>query len=329
MTLRYYFCGGAGINIGKALCNAASTAVSPTNRKADMVGLDSSSANDSEGLFDVCRMPSAVGNDGLANGSGKVQSTNYPKAVPFIKETLAKHAPGTFNVVVFGTSGGTGPMLGALLIRELLQTNRPVVALLISDHTSIIEMKNSVTTLRNLANQTSVDQLNRPIAFIEAINSNDRTRGQVNKQIIDNLNLLSVFLNEDNEEADYEDISNLLNYNKVIGVPASLSRIHFFNKEDAVNYTGKPPVAFCSLFGSRDEVVPRFVGGGYRITGVLGEENGVAGMAEIHMTLDHGEALEDLQKQIVLLETQQASKSLSYSSSAAFAGGDQNGMSFD
>lgn len=329
MSLRYYFCGGAGINIGKALCNAPAGSVSPINRKADMVGLDSSSANDSEGLFDVCRMPAATGNDGLANGSGKVQSTNYPKAVPFIKETISKYPPGTFTIVVFGTSGGTGPMLGALLIRELLQHNRPVVAVCISDHTSIIEMKNSVTTLRNLANQTSAEQLNTPIAFIEAINDNDRTRGQVNKQVIDNLNLLSVFLNEDNEEADYRDILNLLNYNKVIGVPASLSRIHFFNKDDAVNYDGKPPVAYCSLFGSRDDIVPRFIGGGYRVTGVLGDDSRVSGMAEIHMTLDHGEALEDLQKQIAALETQQASKSLTYSSSASFSGGDQNGMSFD
>lgn len=326
--INYYLCGGAGINIGKALHNAPANAVSPINRQATMVGLDSSSANDSEGFFEILHMPSKNGSE-PAKGSGKVQSTNYPKAVPFIKESLSKHPPGTFNVVVFGTSGGTGSMLGAVLIRELLQNGHVVVAVIVSDHTSVIERKNSVTTLRNLASQTSKSQLNRPIAFIEAINDNDHTRGEVNKKIIDNLNLLSVFLTENNEEGDYEDILNLLNYNKVIDVPASLSRIRFFNKEDAINYDGKLPVAYCSLFSNRDDIVPRFAGGGYRVTGVLGELNRVAGFSEIHMTLDHGEAIEELQELTKNLDVHQASKSLAYSTSVNFDNCDQNGMNFD
>ncbi|UYE93423.1 tubulin [Shewanella phage FishSpeaker] len=329
MSLRYYFCGGAGINIGKAICQSPKTAISPGNRDAVFVGLDSSGANDPEGAFEVCRMPSLNGSDELANGSGKVQSTNYPKAVPFIKDMLSKHVPGAYNVVVFSTSGGTGGMLAVVLIRELLQLNLPVVAVCISDHTSVIEMKNSVTTLRNLANQTSPSQLDRPIAFIEAINDNEHTRGQVNKRIINDLNLLSIFLSNNNEEADYKDILNLLNYNKVIGVPASLSRIKFFNKEDAIKYDGKPPVAFCSLFDARDNIVPRFAGGGYRVTGVFGVENSVIDAEEMHMTLDHGEALEELEAKIKALDNQQTAKVLAYSRVSDFGGGDSNGMNFD
>lgn len=289
--LTFYLPGGAALNIGSALKQKSR---SQANREATYVGLDSSGANDVGGLFPVERMPAAEGNK-MARGSGKVKLTNYPKAEPFVEEVLSKHKPSSFNIVVCSAAGGTGSMLGVLLVRRLIEMNKPVVILTVSDHTSQKEMENSVGTLRSLAAQTEADQLNKPIAFINVVNDNNHTRGEINATIIHKLDLLSMFLTEQNEEVDYEDIANMLTYSKTCKVPPALSEINFYDEKSARSYTGKPPVAVCSLFGERDAVVPLFEGSVYRATGVYNPNfNRPGDVEEMHMTLDHGEALERL-----------------------------------
>lgn len=329
MELMYYLCGGAGINIGKALLKSPADAVSKMNREAGFVGLDSSNANDAEGLFEVEHMPSSKSSDGLAKGSGKVQSTNYDKSVPFIKECLGRHKPAEFNIVVFSDAGGTGSMLAVMLVRELLRQGKVVVLMIISDHTSLVERKNSTNTLKSLVAQTTPGQLNKPIAFMQCINDTEHTRAEINAMCLNNLNLVSIFLTEGNEEADYEDIFNLLNYNKVLGVPPALSRIAFHSKEDAVKFDGKPPIAYISLFHDREAIIPRFDGGGYRVTGVLNEACKTLGMEEIHLTLDHGESVDELAKQVAEMDTLQATKQMTYTETQNFGTGDDNGFCFD
>lgn len=324
-NLKYFLCGGTSINVAKRLLKGTHT---PVNANAEYLALDSSDANDSEGLFEVERMP---GNrDDLATGSGKNMMTNYHKAVPFVKEMTTKHGVGRFNIVMASTSGGTGAMLATLVVRELIQRNAPFVIVLITDKTSIKENQNMVNTLRSLVSQTTSNQLNKVIPFIAIENDPGRTRGQINEVVANNLNMLSIFLNEDNEEADFEDIKNALSYSEVTGVPATLSKIRFFNKEAAIEFNeSRPPVSVVSLFSEIDLVVPRFQGSVYRATGVFNPVFGES-LDELHMVLDHGEAIQELEEEIQALETQQASKQLNYNAVHNLdKGADDNGMCFD
>ena len=278
-------------------------------------------------------MPSAEGNK-LARGSGKVKATNIAKAEPFVEEVLTKYKPSSFNIVVCSAAGGTGSVLGLQLVRRRIELNKPVVILTVSDHTSQKEMENSVGTLRSLASQTEADQLNAPIAFINVINDNNHTRGEINANIIHKLDLLSMFLTEQNEEVDYEDIANMLMYSrtsKTTKVPPALSEINIYDEKSARAYTGKPPVAFCSLFGSRDAVVPLFEGAVYRATGVYNPNfNRPGDVQEMHMTLDHGEALERLKESMETLQDRRVTTNNKFTETESVSqGANSKGMFLD
>lgn len=322
--ITYYLCGGTAINIGALLKQNSHT---QANKAAHFVGLDSSGNNKSMDLFEVERMKSADNRE-EARGSGKVKRTNYPQAEDFVEQTLAKHKPTSFNVIVQNTAGGTGSMLGPMVVRALEKSDEIYVVLSISDFTSKQEMENAIGTLRSLANQTARNQLNVSIPFIHLKNTTDVTRGQVNNRAVDRLNLLSLFLTELNEEMDYQDIKNLFKYSRHFQVPAALSEIRFFNQDNYKDYNGKPPVGVASLFKDRNLIVPRFEGSVIRTTGVFNEDSNLPDdIQELHLTLDHGEALEELEKQIADLDERRISAKSTYVDQRDVSqGADDNGM---
>jgi hypothetical protein len=322
--LAYFLCGGTGINIGVALKQAART---EQNKLAFMVGLDSSDANSSNDLFEIEHMTQAGSSDKKTQGSGKVRSTNYAQAEQFISQALSKHKPAKYNVVVCNTSGGTGSMLGFVLTRALIQAGHVVVLVLINDMTSQVEMENAIGTMRSYANQTGPQFLDSVIPYLEFSNTLENTRGEVNTGVVDKLNILSLFLTK-NGEMDYQDIKNLLSYSKHYGVPAALSRIRFYDGDAVQSYKGKTPVAVASLFSDSDSVIPRFNGTVVRSTGVFAKDaNRPKNADELHMVLDHGEALNELEEQMKALEDRKTqSNSTFVQQKDLSAGADKNGF---
>jgi hypothetical protein len=308
--LAYFLCGGTGINVGVALKGDSKT---DNNKSAFFVGLDSSSANSSHGLFEIEYMVKAGSADEKTQGSGKVKATNYPQAEQFVAQTLAKHKPRPYNVVVCNTAGGTGSMLGFVLARTLLAQGHLVVLCLINDMTSQVEMSNAVGSLRSFANQTGPNFLDTVIPYLEFNNTLENTRGEVNSNIVDKLNILSLFLTGENGEMDYQDVKNLLSYSKHYGVPAALSRIRFFDADAVAQFTGKVPVAVASLFKDSNSVIPRFNGTVIRSTGVFAKD--VArpkNTDELHMVLDHGEALQELEQKMKELDDRKVASSSNF-----------------
>lgn len=304
-----YLCGGTALNIGALLKENSHT---DALKNAKFVGLDSSGNNLPGDLFPVERMRSADGSD-EARGSGKVKRTNYDQAKDFVHQVMVKHKPTPFNVIVQNTAGGTGSMLGPVVMRALNEHDTVFVVVSISDFTTQVEMENAVGTLRSWANQTSRNQLNRVIPLIHEENLPNVTRGEVNKKVVDQINYLSLFLTEKNEEMDYQDIKNLLNYSAYYGVPAALSQIRFYNKDAALKFEGKAPVAVASLFADRDSVIPRFEGSVVRSTGVFGP--GVqrpSNSEEFHMVLDHGQFVEALERRMETLEERKVASSTTF-----------------
>lgn len=296
----YFLCGGAGINAGVHLKKNSRTAV---NKHAQFIGLDASNANSSDDLFPIEQMTVIGKGETKAKGSGKKRSTNYEQAESFVADVLKKHKPSGLNVIVGSSSGGSGSILITTLIRELTKKNLPFVVCFISDFTSLIERNNAVSTLRSTVAQTSQNVLGVSIPFIHFINEEGVTRGQVNDQIVDRLNLLSLFLTESNEEADYEDIKNMLTYSKHYNVAPALSQITFHDQDSAANWNGPTPVATYSLFEDRDSIVPRFSGSVVRTTGVFGKLNAKPNnTTELHMIMDHGNYLEQLSNEMTKLQ---------------------------
>lgn len=324
-NITYYLCGGTGINIGKALKAASRT---KANLEAKFVGLDSSGANSPDDLFPVEHITRTSSNEEKARGSGKDKSANYEKAPAFVEASLVKHKPSSFNIIVCNTAGGTGSMLGTLVMRAIAKQNLPVFMVFISDFTSTAEMENAVGTMRSNANQASKTQLNRPICFIHEKNTADKTRGEVNTQVVERLNLVSLFFNENNGEMDYADICNFLNYSYKGTVPPALSEVTFYNQDTYQEFKGKVPVAVASLFVSSDEIVPVFEGTSYRTTGVFPEGVKLPNNTKhLHMTLDHGEALDKLEADMGRLSDHKVNQANTYVAQKDLSeGSNDNGM---
>ena len=323
--IQFYLCGGTGINNGVWLLENAHTEMI---KKAGYVALDSSGANDPKGLFPVERMPSAEDPSKLAKGSGGVRGRNYPQAEAFIEQVLSRHKPGQYNIIICNTSGGTGNMLGTLLMRKLIQGDHPVVMGLISDFTSTWEMSNSVGSLTSMNNQTSADVLGAAIPFIMEANTSDKTHGEVNALLGDKINLLSLFLTENNRILDFEDMKNILNYSANYKVPPALSQIRFFDQETQKTYQGKPPVAVASLFESQDSIIPRFEGSHVRKAGVFGPNvSKPRNVTELHMVLDHGEYIKELEERIAQVEDRKVEAKTTYVQQKKLSSNaDANGM---
>jgi hypothetical protein len=328
--ISYYLCGGTGTNIGALLKETTRTEV---NKLAQMVALDASGANKSKDLFPVERMRINGNPDEVARGSGKVQSTHYNEQTEaYVAGVMTKHKPKAFSIIVCNDAGGTGSMLAGMIIRYLAQRDLPFVLMLISDFSSQVEMANGVRTMRNIANQTSQDLLNCPIPFIHLINSPENTRGEVNKVAVERLDLLSLFLTEGNEEMDYQDVKNYLNYSKHYGVPPALSQIRFYDQDGYTKYDGKVPVAVASLFESADEISSRFEGCVIRTTGVFkANAQKPKNVTEMHMIMDHGDALKDLEARIEKLDERKVETKNNFvpQKSLATPKADGNGFSFD
>ena len=327
--LTYYLCGGTGINIGKALKKIGRTEV---NKQATLVALDASEANKAEDLFPVEHITLPDDPTQKTKGSGKIQSTNYAAAQPFVDAALTKHKPGTFNVVVCNTAGGTGSMLAVLVFRWLKKHGHPVVGLFIGDKTSQVEFANSVATLTVFSNQVKKEVLDSPIPYLEFWNTDELTRGEINGKIVDRLDILSLFLTESNEEQDFEDMKNLLEYSKYHGIPPALSRISFVDEKHVDQFKGPMPVAVASLFTEADKIVPRFKGTVVRSTGVF--KAGVqrpGNVEELHMILDHGQAVKDLEQEIAALDEMKAETKKQYVPQKDLSQGaqiDANGFAF-
>ena len=294
--LNIIVCGGAGINIAKLL---KASNYSDKVRNASYVALDASGNNrlPEELGIPLERVPLSGDPKQLANGSGKVKATNYKEAQPFVDRVMGKHTPGVFNLVVCSGAGGSGSMLATLVIRWLKQNGHSAILAIITDHTSQVEMENSIRTIQSMAVQTQVSHLNAPITYMEFRNEPGKTRGQVDKDVINKVSLFSLFANSDNEEQDVQDLLNVLDYSKFYGVPPALSRISFYDNPE--NYKGPVPVASVSLFDKSENITAAFAGTVIRSTGIFGKGVQVpTDTQQLHMLLDHGESVADLEKQL-------------------------------
>lgn len=323
--LNFIVCGGAGINIAKLL---KTSSPSERTKNASFVALDASGNNriaDELGI-PLERVPMSGDPKQLAQGSGKVKSTNYDEAQPFVNRVMNQYTPGVFNVVVCSGAGGSGSMLATLVVRWLKQNKHSVILAIITDHTTQVEMENSIKTVQSMAIQTQPNFLNTTIGYMEFRNTPEKTRGQVDKELVNKLSLFSLFANKDNEEQDISDLLNILDCAQAYKVPPALSHISFYDEPS--KYKGPTPIATVSLFDNKDNIFAAFPGSVVRSDGVFAKGTVLPGeIKQLHMLLDHGEATASLQLQLDELTKRKANNQGVYVAQKDMsAGADSNGV---
>lgn len=218
-TIRLYGCGGCGINLAKPyLFGHASEELDNEKLYADIevTLLDTSYANINTNNSDLVDRHFAIINDGT-EGSGSLRSENLQAIRANIKDILNTHEPADMNIIVYSTSGGSGNVIGAVLARELAQSNKPFVSIAVADSSNQIRIKNTLdalTTLDNFAKATNVP-------FVTSIVGNDN-RGQADSEVHRVISHLALLFSNLNLELDNADTANFLNYTRVTQSPARL-----------------------------------------------------------------------------------------------------------
>lgn len=279
--LRVYSLGGAGINIGaevKRKCR------SDVLRNAEFIGLDTSTANvPADGIFQVDALE-----DGT--GSGKNREKNKPKIKPYVEQMMSRYKPGDVNVLIFSSSS-SGGQIGPYVLRHIMQQKLPVICLLITDTTSLVEMENTALTIKSIDGQRRT--LNSCVVVDLIDNGCGLSRRDINQKAVNRLDALSIFLTE-HEEYDYEDMRNFLNYSNVSAIAPSILSVKLLTGSEELERNIGSAITLASLYVDGGDV--KKVPGPYILqsTGVLTEglsrpEN----VTELHMILEHGKFVKD------------------------------------
>lgn len=195
-NMTVYACGGCGVNIGRAI----------KDLNIDIYFIDGSDSNmrnvDQDKVFLVPEM----------SGAGKKRSITHEHFLPVAEDVLIKFKPSTnLNVVVSSISGGSGSIAAPAIVKELISRNLPVIVIAVDSHNSVIEIQNSVNTLRTYKGVSSVTKKSVSLFYIE--NTNRKEADQRAAQFI---NLLTVLTNKDKtEECDVTDLYNFINFDEV------------------------------------------------------------------------------------------------------------------
>jgi len=241
---RVYSCGGAAINI---------TALTKDHKDslgfADLAvsRIDTSNKNIKPGMD-----PQSVYVLDNADGSGKQRAHNYKAVVEALPQILSKHKPGDYNVVVFSASGGSGSIIGPVIIGELLRRQLPVVAIVIGTSGSETEANNSINTLKSLAGVAQAQQAPVVMSYFP-VNQNYDQR-DVDRKVGATISLLLNLFDSKNIEIDYKDIINFLRYTNVRSSQPGLVSLDLFNDEELAEIAGTSPLAMATIF--KDEERP-------------------------------------------------------------------------
>lgn len=215
--MKIYACGGTGINIG-SMFEKMRGQRGDVLSSFDISYIDTSSSN--------IKYIEGVSEDNLymikdLNGSGKLRSLNYEAVRDHAKSILLNHQPEKYSLVVHSGSGGSGSVIGPVLVSEMLQDSdiTPIVVM-IGSQQSTIEASNTIKTIASY--HSIAKKHNRPIAMVYYANTPGSSRDMTDKNVYSAILSLSILTSGKNRELDHTDVYNFINYNKVTTHPVDL-----------------------------------------------------------------------------------------------------------
>lgn len=251
-TIHVYACGGAGINRAISIelpINAAGFATPHTTL------IDTSTSNLPKQLpsnFTQYMIPGV-------DGAGKNRGFAHNVSTAHLDKILTENKPGDVNVVIFSMSGGSGSVIGPMLIKRLLERDCSVISLGIANLTSAVEANNTRSTLLTLSNISS-NVTGVPLVCGMYENTSMTPRSAVDAKIDNDLRAIAMLCSGENIALDKMDIYNWLHFNKITTVPSQLVELHV----DVVTIENEPHyspdyvnvISTASVLHSQDLVEP-------------------------------------------------------------------------
>ncbi len=117
------------------------------------------------------------------------------------------------NIIVYSMSGGSGSVIGPLLVREALRQGKAVISIGVVDACSKMDCVNSINTMQSLGHIASTDKVYIPTMIYSNVGVG---RFVVNRTIATRIwQICDLFLNDSVSELDYTDRMNFLRPDKV------------------------------------------------------------------------------------------------------------------
>ena len=255
-SLRLYGCGGFGVNRCGFFMGSSDE---PQCAQVMPAFIDTSRSN-----FHGNYSESDVFILENTDGSGKVRRENHEEIANVVKKILLQVEPGDFNAVVFSASGGSGSVIGPLLMAELMERGLPVVGICVGSDESVISAQNTMNTLKSL--DSVAKRCKYPAVVFYEHNDKERKRSEVDAMIHLAISTLSVLTSRQNREMDTQDIKNWVQFNRTTTVAPQLAQMEVFIDPSEVQRV-KDPISVASIYESEDikpiDMIPEYHAAGY------------------------------------------------------------------
>lgn len=154
------------------------------------------------------------------DGSGKVRATNFQAVRQVSPQVLDTFEPGDLNIVLHSTSGGSGSVIGNVLVSELLSQDKNVIVIMVESTTCVKEVENTLDTIQSY--QKVAELKNKPV--ISYYLSNHERSMQENDDMARVMILfLAAVWSGENRGLDRKDLENFLNYQNVTRFPVGVT----------------------------------------------------------------------------------------------------------
>ena len=214
--------GGCGINLSRQILASSIIVEGRSQSLASLVDfsnyVDTSRAN--------IRSGERLSIISEGHGSGKVRNTNASEIrrnIPMLTEDVIGDTD--VVIVVFGCSGGTGSVMGPLLIQDLKRRGKTVVFVGSAETTSQIDCQNTLGCLKTVNLLTERDDLYLPTILTETTTN----RREADRYLVGQTVGLVEILKRDVIEIDRNDRLNWLNAGKTMSVESGMHPLYILS----------------------------------------------------------------------------------------------------
>ncbi len=182
---------------------------------------------------------------GSGHGSGKVRSANFDEIRQNLIHLSEDELPvNDVSILIFSLGGGTGSVLGPLLMRELSKKKSQVVVIAVADMQSEIDNSNTLATLKSLQNIAEKNNIYLPMMLY---NNVQMGRSAVDKDVIKAVSDLILILTRPAYEIDRNDRLSWLNASDTVGTGSGLRQLDVWSAANPVQMTADSKLIFESV----------------------------------------------------------------------------------
>lgn len=246
-SVRIYGTGGAGINLALSVDIPSEAAGFP---ETFITLVDTSDSNIKRKGIEKHNVFLIAG----VSGAGKDRAFAYEVANPQLNKILLQNPPADLNIVIMSLAGGSGSVLGPLILAELIERGEQAIGICIVSTASGKESKNSFNTIGTLQN-ISTQKLKKPIicAFYE--NSLETNRLKVDAMVEEKVRAIAMLASGMNEELDHRDLTNFLRFDQGTKIPPQVVDLLVYIEDQKITAPDITAISVASLLPSKADSV--------------------------------------------------------------------------